>query len=87
MRVVNIFIEFNNIRTGGQKLSVDVTEIKAFAEDISVDGPSCVLLYMKDSSNFAVDETYRSVKTKINNALKRIARGAQGDSESEIETT
>ena len=82
-----MFIEFKNLQTGGQKLSVDVTEIKAFVEDVPQDGPACVLLHMKDSSNFAVDETYRSVKTKINNALKRMAKGAQGDSETEIETT
>lgn len=81
-----MFIEFNNATTDGNKISLDIREIEGF-RDCRDGEETHVYLYMKSDQIHVVDETYRSVKTKINNALKRIAKGTQGDSETEIETT
>lgn len=76
-----MFIEFKNSLMIGKKISINVNEVSAFLEQ----SPEVVNLHMTSGTVFQLDETYRSVKTKINNALKRIAKGS--DSETEIETT
>lgn len=81
--MVNMFIEFKNDRIENSTVSIDVTDIRAYVDtsDTTVD------IYTASGNIFSVAESKRSVKTKINNTRKRIAKGAQVDSDSELETT
>lgn len=76
-----MFIEFKN--ENSDKISIDIREVCSYEKDY--ERTDATIINLKSGKSHIVENSYTSVKIKINNALKRIAKGA--DLESELETT